>query len=119
MTAKRYRVTRDVPDNDPHNWLGRDAKAGEEFDEFTGPSYGCDSEARSLGNVLLENPAHSTFFEFPGDAVEVAPPVPVCGGGYFNGVTAVPWIDADGRVTLHIDQDPPVPDALDMEPEDG
>lgn len=68
----RYRVTRDVPNEDPYNWLGRAVSKGEEFDEFTGVTYGCCDDRNE---VALENPRRRrSFFGFPRDAVEIADP---------------------------------------------
>lgn len=69
MTPRQYRVTRDVPKDEPYNWAHRDVKAGEIFEAFTGPTYGsCDEEH---GIVLTGE--QGAFFEFPLDAVESFP----------------------------------------------
>lgn len=69
---KRVVVTRDVPNAERNNFLGRAASKGEIFYVFSGPTYGCVDF--SSGLALTESPdGNNPFFEFPADAVEVLP----------------------------------------------
>ncbi len=69
MSAQAVEVTRDVPANYPHNYLGRDVNEGEVFYLFTLPTYGCINERG--GVALSERPDEYPYFEFPADAVSV------------------------------------------------
>jgi hypothetical protein len=63
------RVTRDVAASEPHNHLGRDAKAGEIFYTFHQPTYGSVDDRHGI--ALSERNGEHPFFEFPLDAVTV------------------------------------------------
>lgn len=64
----RYRVTRDVPADHPHNFVGRDVKAGTIFIEHRGMHYGCVDYRNGVAVVGDDG---QSFREFPRDAVEV------------------------------------------------
>lgn len=67
---KVYSVTRDVPQDEPFNWAGRDVRAGEFLFEFLGTTYGCCDEVN--GVVVTWDPdGGGEFFEFPRTAVRV------------------------------------------------
>jgi hypothetical protein len=65
----KVRVTRTVL-HGGNNCAGRDVFKGEEFYQFTGPTYGCISE-NGIALSTRENWWESFFFEFPRDAVEI------------------------------------------------
>ena len=67
LAMARYRVTRDVPADEPHNELGRAVKAGELFYPFHGATWGAVDDENG-GIALCETPA-GAFFEFPESAV--------------------------------------------------
>jgi len=62
-----YRVTRDVPADEPHNDLGRAVQAGELFYLYHGATWGAvDDEG---GGIALCETPRGSFFEFPESAV--------------------------------------------------
>jgi len=63
-------VTRFVSMNEPHNHLGRNANAGEEFFTFHQPTYGCVDDRNGIALSVIDG--DYPFFEFPRDAVEAA-----------------------------------------------
>lgn len=66
IIGRLYTVTRDVAEDEAHNYLGRAAHVGESFYAFTGITWGAvDWDA---GLALCEDP-RGPFFEFPRDAV--------------------------------------------------
>ena len=65
-------TTRDVPEDDPHNFYGQDVPKGTRFWTFEGYAYGCVGPG---GIALCENAnSEYPFFEFPTDAVEIVKP---------------------------------------------
>ena len=70
MKADPMRVIRDVPADEEHNYLGRDAKTGEIFYRCILPTYNCVDTHNGI--ALTEVQGEYPFFEFPRDAVEEA-----------------------------------------------
>lgn len=67
MLTRPVTVTRDVPDSDPHNHLGRDVSEGETFYIYYGHTYGCVDTINGI--ALSERDGQTPFFEFPLDAI--------------------------------------------------
>lgn len=69
MMATIVRVTRNVLQDTPGNYAGRDVSEGEVLHIFRGHDYGCTNTA--VGIALSETGAFDyPCFEFPLDAVE-------------------------------------------------
>jgi hypothetical protein len=66
-TCRVYRVTRDVPAGEPHNYADCDVPEGTTLFEYRGVTWGAvDDEG---GVAVCAHPHADTFFEFPVDAL--------------------------------------------------
>jgi hypothetical protein len=64
---EKYQAIRDIPANEPGNWLQRDVKTGQTFFRFTGNKYGESGQDDTI--ILSENGSTIyPFFEMPASA---------------------------------------------------